>query len=92
MRQNKDGDSLYKRMTFKLVIPGQKPVVWQYLAKGKNRGFSEKAIENQLECVIEHINKSFLKLEFKQVQLLPNAYNFICTGKRESLEEKVLGE
>jgi hypothetical protein len=79
---NKAGEILSKRMFFKVII-GEKVIPFEYVAKGHAQGFPPEAIEKQLEAVIEHIDKSFPKLEFRMVKLLPNRFSFICIGKRE---------
>jgi hypothetical protein len=85
---NKDGEVLYKRMFFKVII-GKKTIPFEYVAPGgRLEGFPPEAIEKQLEAVIEHIDKSFPKLEFRQVQILPNRYSFICTGYRKDVSDE----
>jgi len=77
-----DGDKLYKHLTVKVIV-GDKTMRHQFVAPAGN-GYSEVDIEGILERAIEYIDKKFPKLEFKQVCLGPNAYNYIATGERET--------
>jgi hypothetical protein len=79
---NKSGDVLYKRMFFKVII-GEKQIRFDYVAPGHMQGFPPSAIVQQLTAVVDHIDKSFPKLDFRMVELAPNRFNFVCTGDRK---------
>jgi hypothetical protein len=90
MKPSKDGKKLWKRVTVKVII-GEKTMHRQFVAPAGN-GYSESDIEETLWRVIEYLDKKFPVLEFKQVNLLPNAFNFIAVGPRPSAQAEIRGE
>lgn len=88
MKPAKNGAKLWKRIEVKIII-GEKVHRHHFVAPAQ-RGYSEKQIEETLEKVIEHLDDKFPLLDFKQVQLQPNAFNFIAIGAR--LQTKVQKE
>jgi hypothetical protein len=75
---------LYKRILVKVVI-GEKHYHHQFVAPA-GRGYSEADIQKVLEDVIEHLDKKFPGLEFKQIDILPNQVNFVAFKEREAPE------
>ncbi len=80
MKPAKDGKKLWKRVTIKVIV-GDKTMHHQFVAPAQ-RGYSESDIEETLERVIEYLDQKFPVLEFKQVKLSENAFNFIAVGPR----------
>jgi hypothetical protein len=85
MKPAKDGSKLWKRLKVKIIV-GEKVMPHVFRAPPK-RGYSAADIEESLERVIEHLDAKFPTLEFKQVELAGNKFNFIAIGARE--REKV---
>lgn len=77
-----DGDRLFKRCEIKVII-GDKTYQHKFVAPAK-RAYSASDIEDQLEKVINHLDEKFPLLDFKQVQIAPNAFNFIAIGPRQA--------
>ncbi len=90
MKPAKDGRKLWKRVTVKVIV-GDKTMHHQFVAPAGN-GYSKSDIEETLERVIEYLDQKFPVLEFKQVNLLPNAFNFIAVGPRPSSQTEIRGE
>lgn len=85
MKPAKDGSKLWKRVTVKVIV-GEKTLLHQFRAPVQ-RGYTESDIEETLGRVIEYLDQKFPKLEFKQVQLSENAFNFIAVGLRPQLQD-----
>src|SRR6266436_6483984 len=79
-----DDEKLYKQVLVKVIV-GEKTLVHKFVCPAQ-RGYSDVDIEAILERAVEYIDKKFPTLEFKEVLLGANAYNFIATGERETLE------
>lgn len=79
-------EKLHKRCTIKVII-GEKVKLHQFVAPA-TRGYSEKDIEEILERIINYLDEKFPRLEFRQVDLLPNAYNFIAVGARQGAKDE----
>ena len=80
MKPAKDGKKLWKRVTVKVIV-GDKTMHHQFVAPAQ-RGYSELDIEGILERAIEYLDQKFPVLEFKQMKLSENAFNFIAVGPR----------
>ena len=81
MKKTKDGDPLYKRVLFKVII-GKKVFHIRFIAE-PGRFYNSDGVELAIEKVIEDLDKKFPRLEFKQVDILPNQFNFIAIGVRQ---------
>jgi hypothetical protein len=86
MKPAKDGSKLWKRLEVKIIV-GEKVMPHVFRAPPK-RGYSAADIEESLERVIEHLDAKFPTLEFKQVELARNKFNFIAIGARQNPEVK----
>jgi hypothetical protein len=76
----------YKRIDFKVVVGGK---TFRFSFKAKDGcGYTEKEIEIQRGRVIDYIDEKFPTLEFREVQLLANVFNFIAIGVREKVNEE----
>lgn len=80
-KKNADGDQLYKRVLFKVII-GKKIFHIRFIAE-PNRFYNAEGVERAIETVIEDLDKKFPRLEFKQVDILPNQVNFIAIDVRQ---------
>jgi hypothetical protein len=80
-KKTADGEQLYKRVLFKVII-GKKIFHIRFIAE-PNRFYNSDGVEKAIELVIEDLDKKFPRLEFKQVDILPNQFNFIATGVRQ---------
>jgi hypothetical protein len=80
MKPAKDGRKLWKRVTVKVIV-GEKTMPHQFVAPAGS-GYSDVDIEGILERAIDYLDKKFPTLEFKQVPLSQNAFNFIAVGAR----------
>lgn len=76
---------LYKRIQVKLIIgegKKQKLLRHQFVAPAR-RGYTEADIEETLDKVVDYLDKKFPNINFKQVNLAPNMFNFVAIGPRE---------
>jgi len=66
------------------VIVGTKtfPIVFR---AQHNKGYTSSLIEHELGRVVDYIDKHFPTLEFRQVELAPNKFNFIACGARKAV-------
>lgn len=85
-RQGKHGHYLYKRALFKVFV-GKRVFKIPFIAK-PGQGLSAADIEKFEERVIDHIDTTFSRLEFRRVVLAPNMVNFIACGQKATLGEK----
>lgn len=77
---------IYKRLDVKVIV-GDKTFPLHYRA-APGKFYSEEEIETELARIIDHIDKNFPKLEFRQVTIVPNRVNFIAIGKRKEHAEE----
>lgn len=77
--ENADG-KLWKRCDVKVIVQG-KIQPHKFVAPA-GRGYSEKDIEDIRERCIDYLDKRFPHFEFKEVQIAPNAFNYIATELR----------
>jgi hypothetical protein len=81
---DKKGDKLYEKVFYKVIIPmntTRKKFPFTVVAD-KKCGYSEEMIEDMLERIADHVEKSFPRYEFRMVQLTANRFNFIATGPK----------
>jgi hypothetical protein len=81
--QSKSGEYLYKRALFKVIV-GQKVFKIPFVAEA-GKGYSAENLAECEERVVNHIDKSFSRLEFRRVQIEANQVNFIACGTRPPL-------
>lgn len=86
MKYFEHGKPIYKHLDVKVIV-GDKTFPLHYRATS-SKFYSEEEIETELERIIDHIDKNFPKLEFRQVTIVPNRVNFIAIGKRKEHAEE----
>jgi hypothetical protein len=79
-------EEVFKRIHCKVLI-GKKTFRFDFVAK-PGRAYNGDDIERERGRVIDYIEEKFPKLEFREVQLLPNAFNYIVIGARNESEEE----
>jgi hypothetical protein len=79
-RESTSGEYLHKSALFKVFV-GKRIFKFPFRAPA-NQAYSEENILSLEERVIEHIEKHLSRLEFRRVQVGPNAVNFIATGTK----------
>lgn len=79
-REDKHGHYLYKRALFKVFV-GKRVFKIPFVAK-PGQGLSEANIADFEERVIDHIDTTFSRLEFRRVVLAPNQVNYIAIGTK----------
>jgi hypothetical protein len=85
-RESKSGEYLHKSALFKVFVGGK---IFKFPFRAPaNQAYSEENILSLEERVIEHIEKHLSRLEFRRVQVGPNAVNFIATGTKPPQGEK----
>ena len=84
------GEKLWRDATTRVVIPGQKDIVWRSHAPAR-RGYSEAGLDKMLDQVADHLEKRFPTIEFRVVELAPNRVNFIYAGRKESMTTNLNG-
>jgi hypothetical protein len=88
MKPTANGERLWKRIHVK-VIMGKKTLNHEFRAPAQ-RGYTERDIEDTVEKMVEHLDKTFPYIEFRLVRLdQPNRMNFIATGNRVSAEQNL---
>lgn len=85
-KEDGKGNPLYKRVLFKVII-GKKVFHVRFIAE-PGRFYNSDGVELAIDKVIEDLDKKFPRLEFKQVDILPNCVNFIAIGTRQPPEVK----
>lgn len=89
----KSGEYLYKRALFKVFVGG-KVFKIPFVAK-PNQALNAAKIEELEESVINHIENSFSRLEFRRVVIGPNMINYIACGTKTApgaANEQVSGD
>lgn len=76
--RNADG-RLYKHLDIKLII-GDKIEKKRHNAP-HGLGYTENDIRNACDQVIEHLEKNYPGVEFREVQIAANAFNYIGAMK-----------
>jgi hypothetical protein len=84
MKRDKSGERLWPDFRVRVVMPGQKDIIWRSRA-GPRRGYTLDGIQTMLEQVAEHLEKQFPSVEFRMVELEPNRFNFLYEGRKESM-------
>lgn len=78
--RNSDG-RLYRHLDIKLIIGNDVKKKRHTAAPGK--GFTEENIRDACDALIEQLEEKFPGIEFREVQILPNAFNYIaCEPKK----------
>lgn len=81
---NEDG-RLYRHLDIKLIIGKDVKKKRHTAAPGK--GFTLENIREACDALIEELEKKFPDVEFREVCVLPNAYNYIaCEPKPKGLQ------
>jgi hypothetical protein len=88
MNYTENGRPIYKRLDVKVIV-GDKTFPLHYRA-ASGKFYSQEEIDTELERIIDHIDKNFPKLEFRQVTIVPNRVNFIAIGKRKEHVERAM--
>lgn len=86
-RRESGGEYCYKRAYYKVVVGG-KTFKFDFKAPA-GQGYNAACIDKLTERVIDYIDEKFPRLEFKQVDILPNQINFIAIGARAKLSSEV---
>jgi hypothetical protein len=79
-RESKSGEYLHKSALFKVFVGG-KVFKFPFCAPA-NQAYSEENILSLEERVINYIDEKLSRLEFRRVQVGPNAVNFIACGTK----------
>lgn len=77
-RYGKDGQRLYKRVRFCIIVPGQARKMRQLTAPA-GQGFTEEAIEDAILKQAAHLEKTLPHFDFRLVPVGDLQYNFIGT-------------
>ena len=85
-RESKSGEYLHKSALFKVFVGGK---VFKFPFRAPaNQAYSEENILSLEERVINYIDEKLSRLEFRRVQVGPNAVNFIACGTKPPQGEK----
>ena len=77
------GWSGYRKVTLKVFPPlGEKMRSVTHRAQ-PGRCYIPEEIEQMTDDLAEHLDKNFPDMEFRMVEVAPNAFNFVYAGKRE---------
>ena len=79
---------VFKRIHCKVLV-GQKTYRFDFVAK-PGRAFNLADIERERGRVIDYIDEKFPRFEFKEVQLLPNTFNYIAIGVKNETAQAEL--
>jgi hypothetical protein len=78
--EDKDGEYLYRSALFKVFV-GKRIFKFPFRAPA-NQAYSEANILDLEDRVVNYIDKKLSRLEFRRVQVGPNAVNFIACGTK----------
>jgi hypothetical protein len=79
-RESKSGEYLHKSALFKVFVGGK---IFKFPFRAPaNQAYSEENILSLEERVINYIDEKLPRLEFRRVQVGPNAVNFIAIGTK----------
>jgi len=76
---------LYRSVEVKIII-GEK-VTKHHKSAPPGLGFTDLNIRDAADAMIEHLEKKFPGVEFREVQIAPNAFNYIAEEPKEAIEE-----
>ena len=85
--RSKSGEKLYRNMTVRVIMPGQKDVTWRARAK-PGTGYGSEQLDEMLEHAVKRADQMFPSVEFRLVELAPNDFKFIYEG-RKGMPEKI---
>jgi len=85
-----NGKKVWKQIYVKIII-GRFTQPWRYRAN-PHHGYTEEQIDTTLENVIEWLDREYPTIDFKQVQVGPNRFNFIATKVRDNGEGSTGGD
>jgi hypothetical protein len=71
-----------KRVTCKLFLPNHKPIVKKWRAPAGQQ-FPQAVVDRIVENLIEDLDKSFPREDFRMVQIGPTEFNFVYAGLRD---------
>ena len=79
--RTKEGERLHKRMFVKVVVQGK--VQPHNFTAPAGKGYTEQEMDETRERVVDYLDHRFPYFDFKEVQIAPNAWNYIATRTRE---------
>ena len=81
MKRDKSGNKLFKRIHVKVIV-GEKVYNHDYRAPA-GYFYNHENIEDAREKMVDYIDEKFPHVEFRMVDIGPNAFNFIAGGARK---------
>lgn len=80
------GERLWRDWRVRVVIPGQKDIIWHDRIKQARHGWTADQLDAMMEQVADHLEKRFPTIEFRLVELAPNAWNFVYAGRKDNMD------
>src|SRR5580765_6927265 len=83
MKHSAAGDRLYRDLRVRVVIPGQKDIVWNdRIKQGRRYGWTAEQLSGMFDKFADQLEQRFPTIEFRVVELAPNQLNFIYAGRK----------
>ena len=91
MKRSASGERLWRDMRVTVCLPEQKDIVWRNHAKARH-GWTVEQLNEMLEKVADSVEQKFPSIEFRLVELAPNDFKFIYSGRKERMVTKELAD
>ena len=88
MKRSVSGERLWRDMRVTVCIPEQKDIVWRNHAKARH-GWTLEQLNEMLEKVADSVEQKFPSIEFRLVELAPNEFKFLYSGRKERMTEQL---
>src|ERR1700690_120121 len=87
----KGGEKLQKRVVCKIFIGKMKPMIHPFVAPA-GKGYSEDDVYMIRARVIDHLDHKFPLIEFNEVEISQNQFNYVACGARSMLQQPELND